>query len=314
MTGIQWIKNQFNRPYLNRIDLSKRILEIGPLNTPTIKKTDGNNVFYADIRSTAELRIHYGDGYKNICEIDYVIKDSYEESLKNTERFDYIVASHVLEHIPRLIYFFLDIAEVLKPKGKICLAIPDKRFCHDRFRNSTSFAECYDAYKKGQEYYPVRILDFFMNLTLNDPIFLWRNQNNFDRLISSDEALFNVAMDRYEKAAAYEPVDYPVHYHVFTPESFLILLYNMTSFKLFPFHVKEFYYTKTYRSEFCAVLEFDNELLNNNQKILIEKKYIIKLLKRNYDSLVFTNPWKMLNKMINLPYLLYRSFCKSSHG
>ena len=57
------VKESRNRPYLNRIDLSKRILEIGPLNNPTFKKVGGNNVFYADIRSTEELKIHYGGDY-----------------------------------------------------------------------------------------------------------------------------------------------------------------------------------------------------------------------------------------------------------
>jgi SAM-dependent methyltransferase len=180
--------------------MSKRILEIGPLNNPSIEKKDGNHVFYADIRSTEELKIHYGDNYKNICNIDFVIKDSYRESLKNTEKFDYIIANHVLEHIPQLILFFLDIAEVLKPEGKLCLAIPDKRFCFDRFRNPTSFAECYDTYKNTLEYSPLRILDYCINYSLNDPLYFWSNQHKFDLLMSVDEMLFNTAMDKYERA------------------------------------------------------------------------------------------------------------------
>ena len=85
---------------MNGIDITKRILEIGPLNTPTIKnqKGSGNNIFHVDIRSTEELKIHYDDNCKNICNIDYVNRESYEISLKNPEKFYYIIANHVLEH------------------------------------------------------------------------------------------------------------------------------------------------------------------------------------------------------------------------
>ena len=31
MQTVRWIKNKLRRPYLNKIDLAKRILEVGPL-------------------------------------------------------------------------------------------------------------------------------------------------------------------------------------------------------------------------------------------------------------------------------------------
>ena len=41
--------------YVSDIDVSKRILEIGPLNDPIFSKQEAN-VFYADIRSTDEVK------------------------------------------------------------------------------------------------------------------------------------------------------------------------------------------------------------------------------------------------------------------
>jgi hypothetical protein len=69
------------RPWLNSIDTKKRILEIGPLAMPNIKKEQGKNVFYADIRSTEDIKtIYMAERYKvappwfnEIVEIDYVI-------------------------------------------------------------------------------------------------------------------------------------------------------------------------------------------------------------------------------------------------
>jgi hypothetical protein len=55
------------RPFLNNIDLNKRILEIGPLCRPMIKKgADCKTVYYADIRSTEEIR----EFYKNHSDVD----------------------------------------------------------------------------------------------------------------------------------------------------------------------------------------------------------------------------------------------------
>ena len=220
--------------------------------------------------------------------------------------FDFIIANHVLEHIPNLIAFFLDIAEVLKPNGKICLAIPDKRFCFDRFRNQTSFAECYEVYRKKQAYSPIRILDYSINYSLNDPVYFWHNQHKFDMLISPNEELFNTAIDKYERAIKFEAINYPVHYHVFTPESFLILLYNMTSFFLCPFIIKEFYYTRMDSQEFCCVLELDKNLLQDKQRVLVEKNNIVKLLNKNYDSLIYCVSKIILRKLLFIPLIVYR--------
>ena len=63
------------RPYLNNIDKTKRILEIGPLDKPMIKKSkSSNNVFYADIRATYEVKEFYRNNPNvdnhGICGID----------------------------------------------------------------------------------------------------------------------------------------------------------------------------------------------------------------------------------------------------
>jgi len=67
--------------YVGDIDVSKRILEIGPLTAPIFIKHEAN-IFYADIRSTDEVKKLYAKdpsvNVDNICSIDFVIKDSYE--------------------------------------------------------------------------------------------------------------------------------------------------------------------------------------------------------------------------------------------
>jgi 16S rRNA A1518/A1519 N6-dimethyltransferase RsmA/KsgA/DIM1 with predicted DNA glycosylase/AP lyase activity len=166
------------REWIKYIDLAKRILEIGPLTRPNIKKDSGINVFYADIRTTKEIKNFYKNDLNvvndDIVPIDYVIKGTYSESLKNVEKFDYVIATHILEHIPELISFFQNIAGVMNQSGRggvLCLTIPDKRYCFDHFRCSTSFSECYDVYIRGINNLPFRVLDQCISWTINDAVY-----------------------------------------------------------------------------------------------------------------------------------------------
>ena len=254
------------RPYLNNIDKNKRILEIGPLCRPMIRKNEGFEVFYADIRSTDEIKEFYKNDQSvdnaGICEIDFVVKDSYFESFRGIEKFDYVIASHVIEHVPQLILFFEDIASVINPGGFLCLTIPDKRYCFDHFRIPTSFAEAFDIFTQGVKNHPMRVLDFMYNITpsLNDPVLFW-NAEDYTEGIENTYP-FDKALHAYEKALNGGYLD--AHFSVFTPESFLLLLYNMTRASLLPFKCVEFYATQYNTLEFNVVLQLEESLLSDN--------------------------------------------------
>ncbi len=109
-------------------DRSRRILELGPLNRPIADKSIYPNTFYCDIRSTEDVRkLYSGNDYleatgimvdpKTIVPIDYVIKENYEKTFAEVEKFDCVIASHVLEHMDDLIFALRDLSTVLKPGG-----------------------------------------------------------------------------------------------------------------------------------------------------------------------------------------------------
>ena len=273
------------RLWIETVDLTKRILEIGPLANPIFKKENAN-VFYADVRSTEEVYNFYKndnkDGVKveNIVNIDYVIKGTYSESFEKYEKFDYIIMSHVIEHVPELIKFFNDIKTVLKPNGKLCLVIPDHRFCFDRFRQPTSFAEAYDIYVNGIKNSPLRTLDASLARTTNDCAYWWDNYANFEKLPRSKEQ-FEKAKENYLKAQKGEKPDPDVHFSVFTPETFLLLLYNMLNFNLLPFKCSEFYNTNVDFQEMNCILELEpNLLVENSAEQEVEKEKLIELLSK----------------------------------
>jgi len=269
------------RPWEKTMDLTKRILEIGPLDRPIFKKQNVN-VLYADIRDTQAVKNFYRNNNNDnidieaIVNIDYVIKGTYSESIKAEEKFDYIVMSHVIEHIPELLKFFDDIKNVLNANGKLCLAVPDHRFCFDRFRQPTSFAEVYDIYTNGIKNLPTRVLDSKLAATINDCIYWWNNPANFDNLPKTKEQ-FEKAKNDYFRALKGEYVD--VHFSVFTPETFLLLLYNMLNFNLLPFKCVEFYNTNVNSVEFNCVLELEpNLLIEKSIEQEQEKENLIKIL------------------------------------
>jgi len=272
----------FIRPFIFCVNTKKRILEIGPLNNPIFRKND-SNVFYADINTKAQIEKIYTDVPKDeIVEIDYVIKGSYSQSLKNVEKFDYVVMSHVIEHIPDVISFFQDITKILNPKGKLCLAIPDKRYCYDHFRQSTSFAEAYDIYMRKVTNNPMRILDAIMNDTINSPKYFWENKISLE-MLPKDKKRYLKAKETYLKALKGK-YSY-VHFSVFTPQTFLLFLYNMLNFNLLPFKCIKFYDTILNSPEFNCVLEFEpNLLVENSPQEKKERNNLVKLLQKVADG------------------------------
>ena len=248
-----------------------------------IKKTEGQNIFYADIRTTDEIKEFYRNDTNvdnaSICEIDYVIKNSYKETFSDTEKFDYVVGSYVIEHIPQLILFFQDIATIMNPSAYLCLTIPDKRYCFDHYRIPTSFAEAYDIYKQGIKNHPMRVFDFFTNVTVNDPIFWWTKQDDTTEIPKNMNS-FDAARNAYERALSGEYID--VHFSVFTPESFLLLLYNMTKASLLPFKCIGFCTTQPNTFEFSVVLQHKPSLsLEDSPQKQAELDSIIELMRRN---------------------------------
>ena len=123
-------------PVFHSIDLDNtKGLEIGPLYRPRVSQA--YDVRYVDHYSTEELRAGYavnsvaGPFIDEIVEVDYVLRDgeTIASVTKEDAPFDYVVASHVIEHVVDPISWLRDVHEVLAPEGVISLVIPDKRFC-----------------------------------------------------------------------------------------------------------------------------------------------------------------------------------------
>ncbi len=127
-------------------------LEIGPLSTPIIERTPGRNIYYADYadRATLQDRSRHDPhvDIEAIPEIDFIIAPP-PEALPVA--FDYIIASHVIEHVPDPIRWLNITTGWLKPGGRLILAVPDKRYCFDALRPASTIHQWWGAYMDKRE-------------------------------------------------------------------------------------------------------------------------------------------------------------------
>lgn len=123
-------------------DINGRGLEIGPSHNPLVPKSSGASIESIDYCDAATLREKYKNApvdLSRIEEVDYIVKNgSIAQTVNRSAYYDYIVASHVIEHVPDLIVFFRDCQTLLKPDGVLVLAVPDKRYCFDVFQPLSS--------------------------------------------------------------------------------------------------------------------------------------------------------------------------------
>lgn len=245
-------------PYAALIAPSARVLEIGPLDRPILTKDTHSNLFYADIRSTEEIRTHYaGDpnvDMNHICAIDFVIKGSYASTLARARPLDWVIHSHVLEHMPDLIDFFNDMAAILGPGGRLAMTIPDKRYGADVLRTPTTFGEVYDVSCRGSAALAARCLDCAINTqSLYSREDLWAKEADTEKMLKQRGwGRPAAALEYYERAAIGRTG--PIHFHVFTPGSFLVLAADLLRFGFSSFVLNEFYDTQPGRHEFNVVL------------------------------------------------------------
>ena len=85
-----------------------------------------------------------------IEEVDYVWCGQPFAELVGDMRFDWIIASHVIEHVPCVVSFLRNCESILKPDGALSLVVPDKRRCFDKLREKSSLAAIIDAYFQGR--------------------------------------------------------------------------------------------------------------------------------------------------------------------
>ncbi len=232
------------------------VMEIGALYRPFFTKSECD-VIYVDHADTETLRDKYRSGHgidvSQIVEVDAVWgAQSLSECLGGGRLVDYVVASHVIEHVPDLITWLNELAAVLKPGGEIRLAIPDKRFTFDYARRTTDLAETLDAYlKRARRPLPYCIIDHLANVRHVDGSQAWLGPLDVDTLAAHHtvEQAIEVARDAMTTDHYHD-----VHCWVFTPASFARLMRRMLESGLVKLRCAHFQDTPRDTIEFTVFL------------------------------------------------------------
>lgn len=215
-----------------------RGIEIGPSYRPLCPKRQGWNTLVVDHATRAELISKY-TAWKvdtsQIEDVDVVLGDDGLDALGTKQSYDYILASHVIEHIPNPIGFFRACADLLKPGGRLRLAVPDKRFCFDLLKPVSTAGQMIQAHAENRRSHTLgQLVDALMfHVTCNGQI-------TFPVVDSGDELRFvHPPMDAYRMAtqAIQSNQHYDVHGWVFTPSSFLVICSQLTAMGLLPFRI-----------------------------------------------------------------------------
>jgi SAM-dependent methyltransferase len=240
---------------LQCIDISKgRGLELGPLHSPVVSKEEAR-ISYVDHMSTEGLKQKYkGHTFplEDIVPVDYVLKNSLKDTLRG-KKFDYVVASHVIEHIPDIVRWLSDVASILKDDGILSLVIPDMRFTFDILRNESRPADVIGAYLDQQtRVSSAAMYDFTSEVRRNIVAAdVWKNpyadyskkpKNSLKEVY--DTCLENLKPDIYVDS----------HCFVFTPYSFFNIVRVLIKYDLFDYKIAYFKDTPENQLEFYVSL------------------------------------------------------------
>lgn len=260
---------------LKKVNLKGVGLEIGPLHAPMVLKSEAE-IYYLDHLSQKDLIKKYARSNKqskdladldSIVEIDYILKESISKTVAG-RKFDYIVASHVIEHIPDTVSWLKDISLVLNPGGIVALAVPDKRFTFDITRNISRPADIIGAYfDKLQKPYTSVVFDFgFEYRNKIVPSEVWSHPN---RDYSKKPKQYNKTKTIQQCLKNIDPKEYvDVHCNIYTPYSFFEIIKLLIELDLFDYEIAYFHDTGVNDLEFHVNLKKSNKSKKQKLKSL----------------------------------------------
>ena len=216
---------------LSNCDLSGYGLEIGPSYNPVVPKKSGYRVDTLDHANADTLRQKYKDHNIDLDKIEDVTFVWNGEPLDaltgKSDYYDWIIASHVIEHTTDLVSFLSQCEKMLKVGGILSLAIPDHRYCFDVFRPVSTCGDVVQAYlEQTKTHSPGALFDHFSMGATKGGAMAW------DKESAGAYALIHPTVDHAQWILQHvqrtkEYLD--IHNWRFTPASFQLIMADMVS-------------------------------------------------------------------------------------
>ena len=237
-------------------------LEIDALSGPLVRRDEGS-IMFVDHATTDEFKRKHANeamvASDDIVTVDAVWgAQSLQECVGPEKIFDYVIASHVVEHVPDIITWLSEVRQILKPTGFLRLAVPDKRFTFDYLRHVSLFHDAVDAYlHKARTPLPRIVFEhFYYNRAVNCAK-AWEGAIKRENLVPtySTEFALNTARSAFDPGLYHDS-----HCWVFTPESFIRLCIDLVDVGLLQFSCDFLFDTPAKNFEFYVSLRPESDL------------------------------------------------------
>lgn len=242
---------------LAHVNLAGHGLEIGPSHRPLVAKRDGYDIAVADHLDQAGLIAKYSThatiDVSGIEGVDFVLSGP-QLTATIHDTFDYILASHLLEHTVCLITFLQECEALLKPGGVVAFALPDKRWCFDRYRERSPLGRVIDvSYSSDEVHTPGTLAEYNLSVVSRGGIISWSptaapGDYRFVHGLPDARAVMQTAGDGIYR---------DVHNWVFTPHHFRLLMHDL--YDLGFIKLREVAFHDTVGMEFFATLGVQGE-------------------------------------------------------
>ena len=285
------------------VDKNKHGLEVGPSYNGICRKSDQYNVDIVDHFNEHDLRKKYShlgnNEIENIEHVDYVWKGESLSGLIN-KKYDWIVASHVIEHMPNLIDFLKQCESLLNNNGNLVLVVPDKRYCFDHYRQLTCISKVIDVYENNSKTHSKgSYIDHALNSSTRNGGGCWSRYGSLKKKNISLSSKKTPIIDIINSSNNIS-FDTDIHNWVFTPSSFFLLIHDLNKLGYINIGIKEIKHTISY--EFYVCLEKGIKNTNIDRLEYLEKiQYEIKdgILKRPFFKNVFYWAYGLISKRID---------------
>ena len=229
---------------LHGIRPESKILELGPSHAPLAPRAEGWNVTVVDYASREALIEKYRNdptvNISNIEEVDHVWRGGPLHETVPADQlgsFDVLIASHVIEHIPDPVAFMQSAEQLLHPEhGVLVLAVPDKRWCFDYFKQISTTGQMLEAHRqRAQRHNAATRFDFSAYFACDGVRSGWGREK------LPDLRLLDTLENAYQNFRDWSPdPDAPYvdcHAWHFTPSSFELLILELGAVGLLDWHI-----------------------------------------------------------------------------
>jgi hypothetical protein len=243
-------------------------LEIGASHAPIVPKRADYKIEIADHSNADDLREYFRSDptvdISNIEEVDYITGGrSIAKTINSPDRYDYIIASHVIEHVPDLFGFLRDCETLLKPDGVLSLAVPDMRYCFDALQSRSTTGMVLQA-SLNEPHRPssAAVFDYIANRSAKNNHGVWRRFDPRPLKICNSLADAKAKFDEY--VSSDEHAD--IHVSRFVPSSFRLIAKDLHDMNLIA--LRETSFSAPGGFEFFAKFSRNGNSLNDDRQTL----------------------------------------------